>query len=53
MRRYGYFEDQTAIDEIASRDPEFNTFNVATKGYLPIPTKEIDLNPAVQQNAGW
>ena len=53
MRRYGYFEDQTAIDEIATRDPEFNTFNIATKGYLPIPTKEIDLNPNVDQNAGW
>ena len=53
MRRYGYFEDQAKIDEIADRDPEFNSFKIATKGYLPIPTKELDLNEFVEQNAGW
>jgi len=53
MRRYGYFEDQAAIDEIAERDPEFSNFRTITKGYLPIPTKEIDLNTGVIQNEGW
>ncbi len=53
MRRYGYFEDQAMIDDIKIRDPEFNSFNIATKGYLPIPTRELDLNEFVEQNAGW
>ena len=53
LRRYGYFSDPAKLDILKSRDSEFNTFNPATNGYLPIPTKEIDLNPDVVQNAGW
>ncbi|MCK5907967.1 MAG: RagB/SusD family nutrient uptake outer membrane protein [Flavobacteriales bacterium] len=53
LRRLGYFEDQSKIDELKARDPEFNTFRTATKGYLPIPTKEIDTNAGIIQNEGW
>ncbi|NOX64208.1 MAG: RagB/SusD family nutrient uptake outer membrane protein [Chlorobi bacterium] len=53
MRRYGYFTDQNEINRIATIDYEFKHFRTATKGYLPIPTREIDLNPYVKQNPGW
>ena len=52
LRRYGYFTDPAKIEILRSRDSEFNTFNIQTEGYLPIPTKEIDLNDVVQNN-GW
>lgn len=53
MRRYGYFTDQNEINRIAKIDPEYKYFRIATKGYLPIPTREVDLNPGVKQNPGW
>ncbi|MEN8248781.1 MAG: RagB/SusD family nutrient uptake outer membrane protein [Bacteroidota bacterium] len=56
LRRLGYFENATGDNSVAtlkSTDPEFNFFNVETNGYVPIPTKEIDTNSGVEQNAGW
>lgn len=56
LRRLGYLDNATGENSIAtlqSRDPEFNFFNIETKGYLPIPNKEINTNPDVEQNTGW
>ncbi|MEN8250708.1 MAG: RagB/SusD family nutrient uptake outer membrane protein, partial [Bacteroidota bacterium] len=57
MMRYGYFDGtggaEFDIVKIKIRDPEFNSINLITKGYLPIPTRELDLNEGIEQNLGW
>lgn len=54
LRRLGYFEDQTKIDELKARDPEFSSFRTGTKGYLPIPNIELNTNSnGIDQNEGW
>lgn len=56
LRRLGYFDNATgenSIETLKARDPEFNSFNIDTKGYLPIPNKEINTNEGVVQNSGW
>lgn len=56
LRRLGYFDNEAgenSIETLKSVDPEFEQYNFSTKGYLPIPTPEVDLNPEVDQNDGW
>ena len=54
LRRLGYFENSAKIDELKVIDPEFNSFNISTKGYFPIPNIEINTNTnGIDQNAGW
>lgn len=50
LARWGYFDDQSKIDELKTRDPEFNNFKVGKNKYLPIPQSEIDINPNLKQN---
>lgn len=38
---------------LASRDPGFANFVQPKHLLLPIPQREIDINPALQQNPGW
>ena len=54
LRRLGYFEDATKLNELKARDPEFNSFNLGTKGYFPIPNLELNTNSHdIDQNEGW
>ena len=54
LRRLGYFEDATKINELKARDPEFNFYRIETKGYLPIPNLELNTNSNdIDQNEGW
>ena len=54
LRRLGYFEDAGKLNELKARDPEFNSFNLDTKGYFPIPNIELNTNSNdSDQNAGW
>lgn len=41
------------LPTLIAHDPDFNVYNVATNGLLPIPNAEVDLNPNVPQNPGW
>lgn len=39
--------------ELSSRDPGFNNFTVGRDQFLPIPQRDLDINPNLQQNPGW
>lgn len=53
LARWGYFDDQTKLNELKARDPEFNNFVIGRNKYMPIPQSEIDINPNLIQNPGW
>jgi hypothetical protein len=39
--------------QAATRDPDFNTFVLGQSQVLPIPTREVNLNPNIKQNPGY
>ncbi|WP_374165746.1 RagB/SusD family nutrient uptake outer membrane protein [Arcticibacter sp. MXS-1] len=39
--------------QLAPRDPAFSTFVKGRSEFLPVPQREIDLNPNLSQNPGW
>jgi starch-binding outer membrane protein, SusD/RagB family len=47
--RWGYFDDQNKINELKTRDPEFNNFDLSKHKWIPIPQSEIDINPNLRQ----
>ena len=53
LARRGYFDDQTKLNELKARDPEFNNFVLGRNKYMPIPQSEIDINPNLIQNPNW
>ncbi len=53
LKRWGDLDRQSGVDSIAARDPDFKNFVVGKNRVFPIPQKEIDLNPSIQQNPGW
>jgi len=50
LARWGFFDDQSKVDQLKARDFEFNNFTVGKNKYLPIPQSEIDINPNLVQN---
>ncbi|KEO71926.1 RagB/SusD family nutrient uptake outer membrane protein [Anditalea andensis] len=38
---------------LASRDPGFNNFEVGKDEFLPIPQRDLDINPNLRQNPRW
>lgn len=52
LKRHGWLTDAGRIATLRAHDPDFALFD-AHRALLPIPTTEINLNPNVQQNAGW
>lgn len=52
LQRHGWLADPARIAVLRTRDPDFN-FYQPHKVWLPIPITEINLNPSLQQNAGW
>ena len=53
LARWGYFDDANKLAILRSRDPEFNNFVLGRNKFMPIPQREIDINPNLKQNAGW
>ena len=53
LARWGYFDDANKIALLKARDPEFNNFVVGRNKYMPIPQREIDINPNLVQNPNW
>jgi hypothetical protein len=41
------------LAELRSHDPDFNNFVAGQSQLLPIPTREVTLNPNIKQNPGW
>jgi len=52
LQRWGLLNNQAGIDQLKSRDPDFNTFELNKSRLLPIPQQDIDL-AKLQQNPGW
>lgn len=42
LKRWGLLESQEGVDELRSRDPDFNNFIIGKHNRLPIPQIEID-----------
>ncbi|UGU15707.1 RagB/SusD family nutrient uptake outer membrane protein [Sinomicrobium kalidii] len=53
LKRWGDLEDQSAVDEIAERDPDFGNFDIGKNIRLPIPQVEVENNPNLEQNPGY
>lgn len=50
IKRWGWLDDPTKLNELKSNDPEFNTF-VTNRKYQPIVQEELDRNPNMDGNA--
>lgn len=51
--RYGLLDDQNGISELTSRDSDFTNFRLGVSKLLPIPQRDIDIDPNVRQNPGY
>jgi hypothetical protein len=49
VRRWGWLDNPAKVAELTANDPEFVNFVVARK-YMPIPQRELDLNPNLVGN---
>ena len=50
LKRWGDLQDQTSVDELAQRDPDFNNFVVGRHHRLPIPQEDVENNPNLEQH---
>jgi len=53
LKRWGLLYSQTGIDELKSRDPDFNNFVLGKSHRLPIPQSDVDNNPGLTQNSPY
>lgn len=51
--RWGLMDTQAGIDELKARDTDFTNFRVGVSKLLPIPQRDIDIDPGVTQNPGY
>jgi hypothetical protein len=52
LKRWG-LEDQGTIDELRSRDSDFNNFIIGKSARMPIPQSEVDNNVNLKQNPNY
>ncbi|MGV3589960.1 MAG: RagB/SusD family nutrient uptake outer membrane protein [Adhaeribacter sp.] len=53
LDRWGYFESQDKINELIQRDPAFSTFRLDRHRLLPLPQRDVDINPNLNQNPNY
>jgi len=51
LKRWGF--DQATLNELKSRDVDFNNFIIGKSHCMPIPQSEVDNNPNLSQNANY
>lgn len=51
--RWGLMDDQAGIDALKARDSDFTNFVLGKSKLLPIPQRDIDIDPGVTQNPGY
>jgi hypothetical protein len=49
LARWGYFDNESKLNQLKARDPEFNNFDMGKHKWIPIPQSEIDINPNLDQ----
>ncbi|RQP13176.1 MAG: RagB/SusD family nutrient uptake outer membrane protein [Parapedobacter sp.] len=52
LKRWG-LDDQATINELKSRDSDFNNFIIGKSSRMPIPQSEVDNNPNLTQNPNY
>jgi hypothetical protein len=52
IRRWGWLDNPTKLDELKSHDSEFNSY-VEGREFFSIPQGEIETNPNLRQNPGY
>ena len=50
LKRWGYLDDGSKLEELKAHDFEFNTYSTG-KDFIPIPQTEIDRNPNLVGNS--
>ena len=53
LRRWGLLETQQGINELISRDADFENFELGNHHILPLPQFEVDNNPNLNQNPNY
>ncbi|MCB2407873.1 RagB/SusD family nutrient uptake outer membrane protein [Hymenobacter lucidus] len=53
INRYRLLDDQAGINELKTRDADFNTFVLGKSKLLPIPQTDIDIDRNIKQNPGY
>ena len=53
LDRWGYFENQAKLNELIQRDPAFSTFMLDRHRLLPLPQRDVDINPNLEQNPNY
>ena len=53
LDRWGDLYTQAGLNEIAQRDPDFQTFTLGKSNLYPIPQREIDYYPGLTQNPNY
>lgn len=53
IKRWGLLDNQAGIDELKSRDSDFNNFIIGRHSCLPIPSDEVNNNPNISQNPDY
>jgi len=51
--RWGLMDNQAGIDELKSRDPDFTNFVLGKSKLLPIPRRDLGIDPNLKQNTGY
>ena len=53
LKRWGLLDSQAGIDELKTRDADFNNFIVGKHACLPIPSDEVNNNTNLTQNPNY
>lgn len=53
INRWGLLDNQTGLNDLITRDPDFTNFVLGKSKLLPIPQTDIDLDPTIKQNTGY
>lgn len=51
--RWGLLDNQAGIDNLKSRDPDFTNFRLGVSKLLPIPRRDLGIDPNLKQNFGY
>lgn len=53
IKRWGLLDNESGLDELKARDPDFNNFVIGKHNRLPIPSDEKANNPNIEQNPNY
>ncbi|UOQ50940.1 RagB/SusD family nutrient uptake outer membrane protein [Hymenobacter cellulosivorans] len=51
--RWGLMDNPAGLEELKGRDPDFTNFRPGISKLLPIPRRDLGIDPALRQNTGY